>query len=178
MRFIPPLVSSSWKEVLCLRAMLAKTLAGSHCKGRSCSCSGIPAPRCLSCLTRSCKCLRFLPGPFWYLVMDPWCMRDQALKLQTVVWSTKCNWLLGGTVAAGNFCHYFLITLQCCPFETLTHFFLLCTTTPSFSSLFLTSLFHKEDWTSPFHWQKTNSSCNAVSSFIWISRKRNQNAFI
>lgn len=104
MRFVPPLVSSSWKEVLCLRA----TLAGSHCKGKYCSCSRIPAPWCLSCLTRSCKCLKFLPGPFWYLVIDPWCMRDQALKLQTVVWSTKCTARLQSFVTKNCVCWQFL----------------------------------------------------------------------
>lgn len=124
MTFIPSFVLSSWKEVLCLKAMLAKTPAGSHCEGRYGSCSRIPAPWWLSCLTSSCKCLRFLPGPFWYLVMDPWCMRDQALKLQIVA---KCvagqQLFIRRTVAASNFCHYFLVILQCCLFETLTYFF-------------------------------------------------------
>lgn len=132
MSFIPPLVSSSWKEVLCLRTMLVKTPAGSHCKGRYCSCSRIPAPWCLSYLTRSCKCLRFLPGPFWYLVVDPWCMRGQALKLLTVVWSTKCIARLQVLVRKNYGCWRFLSLFSYhCPVLPVWDFdmhLLLCTT--------------------------------------------------
>lgn len=83
--------------VLSLKAMLAKTTVDSPCEGRCCSGGGVPAP-CwlwtvlgwmLSCLMGVYRCLKFLPGHFWYPVKDTWWMRDQALKLQIVAWSTE-----------------------------------------------------------------------------------------
>lgn len=99
----------------------------------SCPCWLWPALRCLlSCLMGLCKCFRFLPGAFWYPVKDTWWMRNQALKLVIVVWSTECidsSRLLGTTCG----CWQFFVTIFChfpvlpvCDFDVL---FVLRTTT-------------------------------------------------
>lgn len=104
---------------------LAKITVGSHCRGRYCSCGGVPAPcwlwTALGCmlsrLLSLSKCLRFLPCPLWYPVKDTWWMRDQALKLQIVAWSTECinsSRLLERAVAAGNFCHFLSVSGVAC----------------------------------------------------------------
>lgn len=135
----PSWASSSSREVLSLKAMMAKIAVGSHCKGRYRICGGAPAPSwlwsalgcMLSCLISLCKCLRFLPVPFWYPVKDAWWMRDQALKLQILAWSTESidsSQLLGRAVAAGNFCHYDFCHSPVLPFWDLDVLFLLHTT--------------------------------------------------
>lgn len=98
----------------------------------------------LSCLRSSYKCLQLLPGLFWHHVKDTSWMRDQALKLQIVAWSTKhidSSHLLGRAVAAGNSCHCFFVTLQCCLFEALTYSFFLVQRSKSFL-FFVVPYFH------------------------------------
>ena len=119
------------KEVLSLKAVLAKITEVSHCKGRHCSCGGVPAPwwhwaalGCmLSCLAGSCKCVRFLPDPFWYPVKDTWWMRDRALKLQIVVWSTEPRQQPSVKASCGcwQFLPLFFLSLWCRLFETVMY---------------------------------------------------------
>lgn len=160
MRFVtyPLLVSSSSKEVLSLKAVLAN-ITSSHCKGRYCSYGEVPAPcwlwttlGCiLSCLRSSCKCLRLLPGLFWHHVKDTSWVRDQALKLQIAAWSTKridSSHLLGLWLLAIFVTAFLSLSVVACLrlWHALSSSY--NSQNPSFSLLFLTFVFHWQSWAS------------------------------
>lgn len=104
----------------------------------------------LNCVVNSCRCLRFLPGPFWYPVKDTWRMRDQALKLQSSVkhWVYRQQLFVRESCGCWKFLSLSSLSNVACFRFWYTLPSLYNTRKPSFSLLILTFLFHWESWAS------------------------------